>query len=324
MKAVKYAIYIICFLAALFVGTSYAQSVSASLTLDRDSILIGDQITATITLERPADKRIEWPIFDDELVIDSSSSLEIIAFGDRDTILSDRSVTEKQTLILTSWKEGFFPIPPQTFLGYDENDSANQIASTRPILLSVYTFDVDTTQGIVDVKRPMDKPFELAEIKNYLIIGGLVLLVALVAVLYFVIRKEEEPEMAPVIISKPAHVEAIERLEDLDKRQVWQKGNIKDYHSELSEIVRAYVERRWQILALETTTDELLSNFQKMEVGQEARQQIEELLSLSDLVKFAKVSPQNEEHSQAMILARGFVELTKEQPTANKEEEEKA
>jgi len=96
----------------------------------------------------------------------------------------------------------------------------------------------------------------------------------------------------------------------LDKQQLWQSGKIKEYQSELSEIIRKYTENRFNFIALELVTDEILKGL-KSRLNTEQLANIRRLLQRADLAKFAKSKPTDSENEESMTLAKQFVNNTK-------------
>ena len=92
---------------------------------------------------------------------------------------------------------------------------------------------------------------------------------------------------------------------------MWQKGNIKEYHSKVSEIIRRYTENRFKFIALELTTDEILEELKSM-LSDKQLSDIKVLLQRADLAKFAKNKPIDTENKESMILAKQFINSTKE------------
>ena len=111
------------------------------------------------------------------------------------------------------------------------------------------------------------------------------------------IRKRKETEDAPTYRTLPPFEEAILRLNELDEKLLWQNNKIKEYYSELTEIVRGYIERELKVPALENTTDEVLAmikdfkNADSIETSKETIKKLKDLLQEADLVKFAKSKP---------------------------------
>jgi hypothetical protein len=123
------------------------------------------------------------------------------------------------------------------------------------------------------------------------------------------------------IPKRPAHEIALEDLLKLREEKLWQQGNIKEYHTRVTDIVRTYIERRFKINALEFTTNELMSSLAMKSLNDDLRSKLNFTLTLADMVKFAKGNPLPDEHEQAMSNSIAFIEATKlvAQPAAAKE-----
>ena len=158
-------------------------------------------------------------------------------------------------------------------------------------------------------------PFIFAEIKDYAIYGTIALIIIglLVWLLVWYLRNKWQGR---VQIVKPApklppHVLAIKALEELKNRKLWQDGKHKLYYSSLTEILRVYIDGRWNIGALEMTTDEIISALRDVELPYDSRSALIAILRTADMVKFAKATPDAEENEQSFIDAYYFVENTK-------------
>ena len=104
-------------------------------------------------------------------------------------------------------------------------------------------------------------------------------------------------------------------LADLDKlrtKKLWQAGKIKEYQSELTHIVRAYIEARYQVPALESTTSEILEFKLLKDLEPSLHQDLNQILNIADLIKFAKARPDIGIHEEFMQKAESFVHATRE------------
>ena len=126
----------------------------------------------------------------------------------------------------------------------------------------------------------------------------------------------------PKIVVKP-DIYALERLKALQEKQLWQKGEIKHYYIELSDIVREYMENRFHFPALESTTDEIMLQVQKHLADEKMIADVRVLLETSDLVKFAKHHPLVEEHQQSFEMAGRFIDKTRPPVESSESSEEK-
>jgi hypothetical protein len=167
---------------------------------------------------------------------------------------------------------------------------------------------------IAPIKPIINEPTNLSDYLVYFILLGLGLLSGLIY--WWYIKRSSrlgvsvdditEPE-----IYVPPHVKAIEKLDHLKDKELWQKGDIKTYQSELTYIIREYLEGRYGVSALESTTDEILKS-----IGSELNESgdvisLKRILQVADLVKFAKAQPDENIHQSFMDEARGFVDRTK-------------
>ena len=198
--------------------------------LDTNSILIGEQINFSIS--NTIGKTEVWPTYEEFLV----EGVEIIQEGKLDT--TENLISQK--FIITSWDSGSYYIPPISF-------SAN--SKTEGLLLTVQTIILEEGAELKDIKQPMEAPIGWSDIWPWLV--GIIVLTLIVFLLkkYVFNKKEKERIEKPVVII-PADITALQQLTKLDKAQLWQGGSIKEYHSELSEIIRRYTENRFNFIAL--------------------------------------------------------------------------
>lgn len=304
----------ITLIAMLFcIGNIQAQIHTAVAKIDTAKILIGEHIKLKIDIRYPAELKnnaahtIIWPAFTDTI----TEKIEIVEQSEIDTSLStdQKTILLSKTYVITSFDSGFVVLPPISF--YNSLDTTRPF-ETQPLLIEVQTVAVDTTQEIKDIKEPIDVPFTLKELLPYFIGGLVAIIIILLVVLYFLKRKKKTTEVIEEVkIIEPPHVIALRRLEELNQKKLWQQGKSKEYHSELSEIVRWYIEERYHISALEQTTGEILLSIRSLGLTFELREKLQQLLSLSDLVKFAKAQPIAQEHELSMQNAINFIQFTK-------------
>ncbi|MBU0553416.1 hypothetical protein KKF91_17150 [Myxococcota bacterium] len=117
----------------------------------------------------------------------------------------------------------------------------------------------------------------------------------------------------PYVDPRPAHIIALAELVALAEENLPAKGQIKAFYTRLSEIIRAYLERRFHFTALEMTSDEIRLQIQALNLPLDARLGVEDFLAETDLVKFADFSPADSAVDTVMRLARGLVMSTKEE-----------
>lgn len=169
--------------------------------------------------------------------------------------------------------------------------------------------------AVADIKPILTESKKLSDYLLYFIIIGIVLLASLVYWLFTKYQKrqiEKSDVIQEVVIPPPAHEVALEKLHSLREKELWQQGDIKGYQSELTYIIREYLENRYDVLALESTTDEIVTQVsQALEQGDVIS--LKRILQVADLVKFAKAKPTSDIHEEFMKEAFQFVEKTKEE-----------
>ena len=213
-----------------------------------------------------------------------------------EVIDSTRIDTIKNSLIrryiLTGFDSGAFYIPQQQIF------VKNQAFLTDSILINIATIAIDTAKvKKFPIKSIKKEPYTFDDFRIYIYLVLAILAIIGFWIYWFVIRKRKETEDAPTYRTLPPFEEAILRLNELDEKLLWQNNKIKEYYSELTEIVRGYIERELKVPALENTTDEVLAmikdfkNADSIETSKETIKKLKDLLQEADLVKFAKSKP---------------------------------
>jgi hypothetical protein len=259
--------------------------------IDTNAILIGEQINFRIS--NSITNTDVWPTYDDFLI----SGIEIIKEEKIDTT----GTIISQNFIITSWDTGSYYIPPITF---------SKDKKTEGLIINVQTILLEKGAEMKDIKKPMQAPIGWSDIWPWLVIILTILLISFL-IKKFVLTNRVRPETIKPKLIIPADIVALKELSRLNKAKIWQEGNVKEYHSQLSVIIRKYTEIRFKFIALELTTDEIISKL-KSKVNNEDLSSITILLQRADLAKFAKSKPSEDENKESMQLAQYFVKNTKE------------
>jgi hypothetical protein len=292
-----------------------AQQVQVSARIDSSSILIGNQahihLTAAYDVKNGVPK-IQWPLIGDSLV----SKVEVISKSKIDTVIVDKAnpnvQQQVQDITISSFDSGYYAIPPFRFVV--NGDTANP-QLTEAIMLQVNTVHIDTTKAFKDIKAPIQVNFNILEILPYVGLGllGLILVAGLIWLIVWSSRKRaplqvvEKPE---VIL--PPHVLALQELEKLALKKLWQEGRIKEYYTGITDILRNYIYGRYGIGAPEMTTDEIIVALKRKDISETMKQKLREILVLSDLVKFAKENPMPNDHEFCFSASVDFIKETAE------------
>jgi hypothetical protein len=292
------------------VSVAMSQKPSVTASIDTNNVLIGDHVTFSFKFKFPSHAKITLPLFADTI----SKTIEVVSVAAPDTTKTmDKVMIElAQKVVITSFDSGVHVIPSFAFLYSLPGDTTKYVLKTNPMQLIVNTVKVDTTQAIKDIKAPYKAPFR---IYLFLAFVGIVLLVAgLVVIIIFYLRKRRRkvPEIpvikAPVI---PAHELALQALEQLRNEKLWQSGYVKEYHTKLTDILKGYLEEKYHFNAMDLTTYEIMDAVRYRTSSREETELLQRILSLSDLVKFAKYNPLPLDHENNLSLSIEFVNLTK-------------
>lgn len=286
--------------------TTAGAQVQVTTELDKNNILIGDQVTLKISVAPQPGISVQRV---DYSAINAVEGLELLASKAPDTlILGGKTWMTTQELTLTSFDSGYYFIPPVTvhFLEGSRSDSTK--SSDLALLVSTIPNISDSTQ-LAPIKNIIDEPLALSDTLPWML--GLLALIALVIAINYLRKRptKEKPAPEEPVVVIPPHITALENLAKLKEEQLWQKGEIKAYHSRLSHIVRAYLEGRFKIPALESTTYEIMQSLQKRsDLADRGMENLRKLLETSDLVKFAKAEPDPGIHDILLQQAKAFVE----------------
>jgi len=181
-------------------------------------------------------------------------------------------------------------------------------------LLEVHTVPTDTSATkLKDIKPPFEEKFNWKWYLDYIYwgIGLLVFVLIIILITVYFTKRNKQVVLEPEKPKIPAHITALASLEKIKAEQVWKDGNVKEYYSSISDALRLYIEERFNVNALESTTDEIMKAFRTQVVDKQSKEKLEQALTLSDLVKFAKLTPIEDEHKFTLQNAFDFVNGTK-------------
>jgi len=298
----------------LFVFFLFTQALSlqsqnhvATAKLDSNSILVGDQVNLQFSFSSKKAVPVLFPNYCDTCI----QGIEIVKRSGIDTVADANGYKLTQQFTITAFDSGEYVIPPLPFYSQD----SVLMAETEALLLTVHTIAVDTTLAIKDIKEPLSAPITFMEMLPYIVIALLVFGVIIGSI--FLIRylnNRKKPK--PLVRQKPkmpAHVLALQALENLWQKKLYQAGYIKQYYSELTDIVRIYIEDRWDIAAMEMVSSEIIAALSSLAIPAETTRKLEQVLRLADMVKFAKSNPLADESSASYQHIVDFVQATKQE-----------
>jgi hypothetical protein len=310
-KLVKYIF--LPFVLLVTLSYAYGQEIKLKAAIEKDSIWLGDQIRLILVAEQPANAKISFPRNQDTI----AGKIEVLKRSYIDTAKLDASRLQlKQTYIITCFDSGAHYIPP--FYFGIQKDGLNDSIKSNDLILFVKFPNVDLKKGIADIKKPFGAPVTFKEIAPWIL--GIILVGALLFLIVYMIsrRRRNLPLFQRLEKPKlPAHIIALQELDKLKQEQLWQHNKVKDFYTRLTDIIRVYIEERFNVPAMEQTTFEILSEFREKKslIETVSYDGLKDILELADFVKFAKLTPLPDENHLSLNNAYQFVERTKIEET---------
>jgi hypothetical protein len=190
--------------------------------------------------------------------------------------------------------------------------SGNQRALTNAVQIEVYpTKAPDDPNDLSDIKDIHREPWQWLDFLPIILIALAVALALLLYRFYYVRRKRGINSRK---VELPPHQLALKKLDQLAKQQLWQQGRVKDYYAELTFILREYLEKRFGLRALESTSTEITRDLRALDVPGTLLPPLDELLVQADLAKFARGEPPRQFHEPALDHVRALVKATEPKP----------
>ena len=276
-------------------------------TIDSTHILIGQQTKIHLEIATDKNQQVQIPLISDTLM----KNVEVLEISKIDTVdIGNNRIQIKYNYLITSFDAELYLLPPFKVI------SGTDTVLSAELALKVSTLPVDTeSKQFYDIKDIRKPPFVLMDyLKPFLIILLIIALIALAAyVIYRLINKKslvpfkkEEPYIPP-------HIRAIGRLDAIKLEKLWQMGRTKEYHSDITETLRIYIEERFGVGAMEMTSGEILAGIKNYTDVDVAYDNLKQILLLADFVKFAKYKPLPDENELSMMNAYLFVNDTKKE-----------
>lgn len=299
---------LLCF----FALTGLGAQVSVTAQLKTQEILIGDQVRLTVRISLPS-----GPTFKSVKIKEALKQVpkvELVEQGSLLTVAQEPQQILEQQFVLTSFEAGSYEIPAIT-IDFEEGGLTKSVSASTSLPLKVGSIPVnaerDTLRAIKDINR------EEIRVSDF-IFPALIVLVLLALLgfsIYYLLRRKRKQQPAVVLPPPPpppAHETALQKLLELEQSDLLDSGEVNAFQTQLTYILREYLEGRYGIHALESTTDDILTSLRNIGVHDEWRVQLRQMLQTADLVKFAKAQPPLSFHVEALYSVKTFVEQTTE------------
>jgi hypothetical protein len=272
------------FFILLLISTSiFAQQKRVETSIDTTKNKIGAEFKLTIKTSVDTLSKVVFP------KLKNLGALEVIQSYPIDTVKNNDRYELIKKYGLTQFDSGRYVIPSIKIVINNKPYLSDSIA------VEVANVQVDTLkQKMYDIKDIQAANNAIGNWWKYLIV--LLILLGIGAGVYWYLKNIQKKKIEEEVYKTPIE-KATSLLNNLEKKELWQKGEIKEYYSELTDIARNYIEEAIEIPAMESTTSELIAGLKavsvkkKMTVSAETIQNLERVLKQADLVKFAKSKP---------------------------------
>ena len=307
MKLIKNIVWSFIGLLFLLGGNAVAQQRPLiDVSIDSAAILIGEQTVLHLTVTADQDRPVQVIIPNDTLM----AGVELLNLSKADsTQIENNRLVIKQDLLITSFDSALYLLPPLKVIDGVDTVYSNQVA----LKVSTLPVNVENPEEYFDIKQVWKPPFVWADYLPILLAILLILLLA-AAAWYGWKRWKEQKSLIPFKKEEPKlppHEQAIKELDAIREQKLWQQGLSKAYYTQITETLRRYIDGRFGINAMEMTSGEILDLIRQNDEAKPLYENLRQILSLADFVKFAKMNPLPDENDLSLANAYRFVEQTK-------------
>lgn len=303
----KIVLFLSVFFLIAFADVAKAQNVTVNAEIDSFQRLIGQQAKITLEVTANSGSRIILPNFEKEL----TEGIEILQKTGPDTLYHNdkKRIEIKEVYTVTSFDSSLYVIPAFEVLVDGDPYFSKELA------MAVYMMPVDTTNldayfGPKDIWRTK---LSWVDVKDsfWLFIIFVLIGAAFAWVLIRYLNNKPVIRIVKIKPKLPSHVVALKEIERIKADDKWRAGGLsKEYYTELTGAIREYLNDRFGFNATEMTTSEIVDNLLRVS-DKETIKELEELLVMADLVKFAKFEPAMNENDRNILNAIEFVNRTK-------------
>lgn len=294
--------------------------------LDSAKIDFANQTFLRIKITTPQPVSVIFPYFEDTIC----ENIELVEISKTDTLSRFPFVVQKNYLI-TSFKDSLQIIKPLPIVVNGDTVYTKPlqlwVLPLRPDSSLLKTIDTNQLIRIFDIKPNFKPKFTFKEfwvLYGKFILLSIFLALAIWGIVYLLKKLIKKQQTEQIQKSKePAHIIALRQIEQLKLKKLIEQGKTKEFYSELSFILRQYIENRYFLPALERTSTEILQDFTiiKKEISSDDYQQLAILLNIADMAKFAKFRPTEQTSFKNIEMLENFVNNTKiEETTAENTE----
>ncbi|MCF8304828.1 MAG: hypothetical protein K9I71_00230 [Ignavibacteriales bacterium] len=293
-------------IAILFILTTriLPQEAEARVFTDSTSYLVGDNINYFIELKYPESLTVQIPP-----VADSVRFIDLISVKPPVNNISEGMIRSVYQYVFAGYDSATAVIPSMPIVFSSADGKVIKELKTNELLIQIRTLEVNTKNDILDVKAPIKIPLDLV------FWGSILLAIILLSLAGYYFYKRYRLSKMPLesrqeMILIPPHKVALKELDELDNKKLWQQGKVKDYHSEITGIIRKYFEKSFGFAALEMPSSEVMDSMRKLPQLNVIFDLTRSFFENADLVKFAKFQPLASVNEEMMKQAESIVRST--------------
>lgn len=284
--------------------SALAQNISVKASTDKSDYQVGDYIYYTIEVNYSKGIKVYPPFIKDSLTNVSIISKESPVVNEK-----NGNVTADYKYVLSGYDSTGVTIPAIPVLYQTPGDTSMHYALTNPLSFTIRTLPVNPQGDIKDIKSPIKIPLDW----KWLVLWAL-LFIIIIAASYYLYQRHKKKRLGIQQIRKvvklPSYTIALNALHELEDKKLWQSGKVKEYHSEITEIIRRYFEERFNLPALELTTSEAIEMLRQRDGTAPILELVNNFLSNADMVKFAKFVPLGSVNEEMLKQAYEIVHRT--------------
>lgn len=302
----------VCAIMLITAGQAQAQQVTVDASIDSLQLLIGEQAKVKLEISMDAKQKLQLPFLRDTLV----KGVEILDIAKPDTqMLNDgKRMLIKQEYTITSFDSALYYLPPFEVMVNGESYRSKALA------VKVYSIPVDTLhpEQFFGPKTVREVPITWDDVSAIVWLTLLMLALGGLAYYLFVRYKDNKPIIKKIKIEPklPPHQQALKEIERIKGDKTLRTVDPKTYYTELTDVLRTYMEERFGFNAMEMTSSEIIDKLQEIN-DKESIKDLMYLFQTADLVKFAKHSPLMNENDMNLVNAVDFINNTKVEPDPN-------
>jgi hypothetical protein len=281
--------------------------VSVEAVIDSIQIFVGQQAHVTLTATAKENAKVEFPQFKPMEYI--TPGVEVLDRKELEQQPQDNGfVSRSMVYTMTSFDDTLYYIPPMTV------KIDGKPYQSKSLALKVLTIEVDTlhAEQFFGPKDVQDNPFQWSDWEWPFWLSVLMLVLLSVAYYLYLRLRDNKPIISHIRIVKRLlpHQKAMKEIEQIKADKMVSSENSKEYYTKLTDTLRKYIVERYGFNAMEMTSSEIIERLMASQ-DQKALDELRQLFTTADLVKFAKYSTLINENDANLVNAIDFINQTK-------------